>query len=152
MSKLTPGQPAPDFELPDQNGNIVRLSQFRGQRAVVIFFYPKDDTTGCTAEACGFRDNFSEFDRRGAEVIGISSDGRDSHQRFSAKYNLPFTLLTDAKGKVRKLYGASGMFGGLIPGRVTYVIDRAGILRHVFSSQVRFVQHVNEALGALEQG
>jgi peroxiredoxin Q/BCP len=152
MSKLRPGQPAPDFELPDQDGNIVRLSQFRGQRAVVIFFYPRDDTTGCTVEACGFRDNFSEFDRRGAEVIGISSDDGDSHKQFSAKYDLPFHLLTDAKGKVRKLYGAAGLLGGLIPGRVTYVIDRSGILQHVFSSQTKFLQHVNEALAALEQG
>jgi peroxiredoxin Q/BCP len=150
MSKLRPGQPAPDFELPDQDGNIVRLSQFRGQRAVVVFFYPKDDTTGCTVEACGFRDKFSEFDRRGAEVIGISSDSGDSHKQFSAKYDLPFHLLTDAKGKVRKLYGASGLFGGLIPGRVTFVIDRSGILQHVFSSQTRFMQHVSEALGALD--
>jgi peroxiredoxin Q/BCP len=151
MSRLTPGQPAPDFELPDQNGNVVRLSQFRGHRAVVIFFYPKDDTAGCTVEACGFRDNFPEFDRRGTEVIGISSDSGDSHQQFSTKFDLPFTLLSDAKGRVRRLYGASGLFGGLIPGRVTYVIDRSGIVRHVFSAQTRFMQHVSEALGALAQ-
>src|SRR4051794_13988137 len=152
MSKLLPGQLAPDFELPDQNGKPVRLSQFRGRRAVVIFFYPKDDTTGCTVQACGFRDHISEFETHGAEVIGISSDGSDSHRQFRAKYSLPFTLLTDATGTVRKLYGASGMLGGLIPGRVTYVIDRSGILRHVFSSHTKFLRHVDEALGALEQG
>jgi peroxiredoxin Q/BCP len=149
MSKPIPGQPAPDFELPDQDGHLVRLSQFRGRRAVVLFFYPKDDTTGCTREACGFRDSFAKFQTQGAEIIGISSDDGPSHTRFIAKYDLPFTLLSDPKGKVRKEYGAAGLLGGLIPGRVTFVIDRDGILRHVFSSQTRFQQHVEEALAAL---
>lgn len=149
MSKLLPDQPAPDFELPDQNGKPVRLSQFRGQRAVVLFFYPKDDTTGCTMEACGFRDSLPQFEAHGAEVIGISSDGSASHASFAAKHGLPFTLLSDAKGRVRKLYGASGLLAGLIPGRVTCVIDREGILRHIFSSQTQFQRHVTEALSAL---
>ena len=149
MSKLLPGQPAPDFELPDQNGKLLRLSQFRGQRAVVLFFYPKDDTTGCTMEACGFRDSLPQFEAYGAEVMGISSDGTASHARFAAKHDLSFTLLSDAKGRVRKLYGASGLLAGLIPGRVTYVIDREGILRHVFSSQTQFQRHITEALSAL---
>jgi thioredoxin-dependent peroxiredoxin len=148
MSKPQAGQPAPEFELPDQNGKTVRLSDFRGQRSVVLFFYPKDDTTGCTQEACGFRDSLPEFQSRGAEVIGISSDSVESHARFAAKYKLPFTLLSDRKGRVRKLYGASGPLAGLIPGRVTLVIDREGIVRHVFSSMTQFRQHVTEALAA----
>jgi peroxiredoxin Q/BCP len=152
MARPTPGQLAPDFALPDHNGNIVRLSQFRGLRSVVIFFYPKDDTAGCTVEACGFRDRIAEFESRGAEVIGISSDSSDSHAQFRAKFDLPFLLLSDRKGRVRKQYGASGLLGGLVPGRVTYVIDRSGTVRHVFSAQTRFTQHVNEAIGALEQG
>jgi peroxiredoxin Q/BCP len=151
MNKPLPGQPAPDFELSDQNGVIVRLRQFRGKRPVVLFFYPKDNTTGCTKEACGFRDAFPQFQAHGAEVLGISSDDVASHGRFAAKFDFPFRLLSDAKGKVRKSYGASGLFGGLIPGRVTFVIDREGTVRHVFSSQARFQQHVGEALAALGQ-
>jgi len=151
MSNPLLGRPAPDFELPDQNGVPVRVSQFRGRNPVVIFFYPKDDTTGCTREACSFRDNFPQFQTHGAEVLGISSDDVASHGRFAAKFDLPFRLLSDAKGKVRKLYGASGLFGGLIPGRVTFVVDRQGTVRHVFSSQARFQQHIGEALAALGQ-
>src|SRR3978361_243283 len=110
MSKPLPGRPAPDFELSDQNDVIVRLRQFRGKRPVVLFFYPKDNTTGCTREACGFRDDFPQFQAHGAEVLGISSDDVASHGRFAAKFDFPFRLLSDAKGKVRKLYGASGLF------------------------------------------
>lgn len=149
MNKPLPGEPAPDFELNDQNGLAVRLSQFRGKCPVVIFFYPKDDTTGCTKEACGFRDQFPLFQTHGAEVLGVSSDDTASHARFAAKFDLPFRLLSDPKGKVRKRYGASGLFGGLIPGRVTFVIDSEGIVRHRFSSQARFQQHVEEALSGL---
>jgi peroxiredoxin Q/BCP len=149
MAELLPGQPAPDFELPDQNGKAVRLSHFRGQRSVVLFFYPKDDTPGCTIEACGFRDSNGAFAAHGAELIGISSDSPESHARFAAKYDLPFTLLSDRKGRVRKLYGATGLLGGLIPGRATFVIDREGVVRHVFTSRTQFQQHVTEALAAL---
>jgi peroxiredoxin Q/BCP len=148
MSQLKPGQPAPDFQLPDQDGKTVRLSQFRGRSAVVIFFYPKDDTTGCTKEACGFRDHFAQFRGAGAEILGISSDSTESHAQFAAKYNLPFTLLSDADGRVRRLYRVSRTFG-LLPGRVTYVVDREGILRHVFSSQFKPDEHIRQALGAL---
>ena len=152
MSQIQPGQKAPDFELPDQHGTPVRLSQFQGLSAVVLFFYPKDDTTGCTAEACGFRDDSPRFDAGGARVIGVSSDSSASHLRFAAKHSLPFTLLADQGGKVRAMYGASGALFGLIPGRVTFVIDREGVVRHVFSSQTRFVQHVEEALRSLSHG
>lgn len=148
MPEPAVGTPAPDFELPDQRGNPVRLSQYRGRSAVVVYFYPKDDTTGCTIEACRFRDDFGKFRAAGAEIIGISDDSAESHGRFVSKYQLPFTLLSDKGGKVRKLYGVKKTFG-VIPGRVTFVIDREGILRHVFSSQARPAQHVEEALGAL---
>ena len=148
MPALTPGTPAPDFELPNQDGHPVRLSQFRGKKAVVVYFYPKDDTTGCTAEACAFRDDTPKFQAAGAEIIGISDDSPDSHHKFAAKYSLPFTLLADPGGRVRKLYGVTKTFG-IIPGRVTFVIDMAGTIRHVYSSQLAFQQHAEEALQAL---
>jgi peroxiredoxin Q/BCP len=148
MSELKAGMSAPDFELPDQNGQLVRLSQFRGQRAVVVYFYPKDDTGGCTAEACRFRDEFAQFRAVNAEILGISSDSSESHAKFAAKYNLPFTLLSDKGGLVRKLYGVKKTLG-IIPGRATYIVDRDGILLHVFSSQLEPVRHITEALSAL---
>jgi peroxiredoxin Q/BCP len=149
MPDLVNGFPAPDFELPDQNGQAVRLRQFRG-RSVVLFFYPKDDTTGCTIEACRFRDEFERFTAAGAEVIGISDDSCESHQKFISKYKLPFTLLSDKGGRVRKLYGVNKTFG-IIPGRVTFVIDREGVVQHVFSSQSNPAKHVDEALGVLAE-
>lgn len=146
--ELKTGDAAPDFELPDQDGRIVRLSQYRGKHPVVLYFYPKDDTTGCTIEACAFRDDFEKFQATGAEIIGISDDSAGSHSRFVSKYSLPFILLSDNGGKIRKLYGVKKTFG-VIPGRVTFVIDRAGIVRHVFSSQSKPARHVEEALIAL---
>lgn len=142
------GTAAPDFELPDQNGKLVRLSGFRGKSAVVVYFYPKDDTSGCTIEACKFRDDFEKFQTAGAEVIGISDDSERSHGAFVSKYKLPFTLLSDKGGNVRKLYGVKKTLG-VIPGRVTFVIDRAGVVRHKFSSQSKPAQHIEEALIAL---
>ena len=148
MPTIANGTPAPDFELPDQHGNLVRLSQYRGRSAVVVYFYPKDDTAGCTIEACRFRDDFEKFRSTGAEIIGISDDSSESHERFASKYKLPFTLLSDKGGHVRKLYGVKKTFG-VIPGRVTFVIDRQGIVRHVFSSQSSPARHVEEALVGL---
>ena len=148
MSDLKPGAPAPDFELPDQNGKLVRLSQYRGKRPVVIYFYPKDDTGGCTAQACSFRDGFPRFEAVDAEILGISDDSVESHRKFAAKYSLPFTLLSDKGGAVRKLYGVKKTLG-IIPGRVTYVVGRDGNLLHIFSSQTAFQRHVEEALSAL---
>ncbi len=144
MSELKPGMAAPDFELPDQNGQLVRLSQYRGNRAVVVYFYPKDDTSGCTVEACRFRDDFAKFRAAGAEILGISSDSTESHGKFAAKYSLPFTLLSDKGGRVRKLYGVKKTLG-IIPGRATYIIDRDGVLLHLFSSQSAPARHINEA-------
>ena len=143
------GHIAPDFTLPSQSGELVRLHDFIGKRAVVLFFYPKDYTAGCTAEACAFRDSYEIFQRAGAEVIGISSDSVGLHRRFAASYQLPFTLLSDRGGMVRRLYGAQSMLG-LVPGRVTYIIDRQGIVRHVFSALFEGKRHVAEALKILQ--
>jgi peroxiredoxin Q/BCP len=142
------GSKAPDFTLPSQSGEMVNLRDFLGQKPVVLFFYPKDDTPGCTKQARAFRDGYEEFGKLDAEVIGISSDSVESHKRFAAKHSLPFPLLSDEGGKVRKLYGVPSTFG-LFPGRVTYVIDAEGVVRHVFASQLGVEQHVEEAREAL---
>ena len=147
-SSVRVGDQAPDFVLPDRTGKMVRLSEFRDHKAVVLYFYPKDDTPGCTKESCAFRDSYQDFQDAGAEVIGVSSDSAESHGRFAAKHRLPFTLLADQGSQVRKRYGVPATLG-LLPGRVTFVIDRGGIVRHVFNSQFQATQHVSEALEAL---
>ncbi len=111
----------------------------------MLYFYPKDDTPGCTAEACSFRDQYEVLREAGAEVIGISSDGVGTHEAFAARYSLPFVLLSDPGGAVRASYGVRRTLG-LIDGRVTFVIDREGLVRHVFSSQIRPKKHVEESL------
>ena len=147
--KVDVGSVAPNFTLPSQSGKTVSLRDFLGKKPVVLFFYPKDDTLGCTKEVCAFRDRFEEFSRLDAEVIGISSDSVKSHRSFAEKHSLPFTLLSDEGAKVRRLYGAPSSFG-LFPGRVTYVIDEQGAVRHIFSSQLGVEKHVKEALKTLE--
>jgi peroxiredoxin Q/BCP len=144
------GDSAPDFSLQSQSGETVSLSQFAGQKPVVVYFYPKDDTPGCTAESCSFRDSYEAFQEIGAEVIGISSDSPESHQRFASKYRLPFLLLSDPGAKTRLQYGVPATLG-LLPGRVTYVIDREGIIRHVFDSQFNPQAHVTEAMETLKK-
>jgi len=146
----TVGQPAPEFTLPDQNGGSVSLSSLKGGW-VVVYFYPKDDTPGCTAESCSFRDSFEEFTDAGAKVVGISSDSVESHKAFATKHNLPFTLLADTDGSVRNAFGV-GKTLGLIPGRVTYVIDPEGVVRHKFSSQFKPKSHIDEALDVIKAG
>jgi thioredoxin-dependent peroxiredoxin len=146
--RIDVGSEAPDFTLPSQSGEMVNLSDFLGSKPVVLFFYPKDDTLGCTKEVCAFRDSFEDFRNLDAEVIGVSSDSVKSHRSFAEKHDLPFTLLSDEGGEVRRLYRVPNTLG-LFPGRVTYVMDRDGIVRHVFSSQLGFVNHVEEALQAL---
>src|SRR5579859_3756801 len=132
--KVQVGDRAPDFTLSNQAGAEVRLNTLLGKSSIVLFFYPKDDTPGCTAEACSFRDSYEVFKEAGAEVIGISSDSVSSHGQFASKHRLPYMLLSDAKGVVRKQYGVPTTFG-LLPGRVSYVIDKEGVVRHIFSSQ-----------------
>jgi thioredoxin-dependent peroxiredoxin len=144
------GDAAPDFTLPDQHGQQVSLGEAVRRGPVVLYFYPKDETPGCTAEACAFRDAYEVFREAGAEVIGVSSDGVGSHERFSSRHQLPFTLLADEDGGVRKRYGVRPTLG-VLPGRVTYVIDGGGVVRHVFSSQMGATRHVQEALDALKE-
>jgi thioredoxin-dependent peroxiredoxin len=144
------GDKAPDFTLPAQSGEQVRLGDRIGERVVVLYFYPKDNTPGCTAEACAFRDSHEVFTDAGAEVIGVSSDPVDKHEAFAGRYNLPFTLLSDRGGQVRKSYGVPALLG-VLPGRVTYVIDREGTVRQVFNSMTNIDQHVAEALDTVRR-
>ena len=139
------GDKAPDFTLPSQSGEQVRLQDRLGQGVVVLYFYPKDETSGCTREACAFRDSHEVFTDAGAEVIGVSSDSVDKHAAFATHHKLPFTLLSDKGGKVRKAYEVPATLG-FIPGRVTYVIDRDGTVRHVFNSMTNIDRHVKDAL------
>ena len=147
--KVQVGDPAPDFTLPSITGQPVSLANFTGQKDIVLYFYPKDNTAGCVAEACAFRDSYEVFKDAGAEVIGVSSDSEESHQSFAREHHLPFILLSDVKGKVRKLYGVPSTFG-LLPGRVTYIIDKRGIVRHIFSAAFAPQKHVDEALKVLQ--
>ncbi len=148
-NRVQVGDPAPDFTLPAQSGEMVRLHDLVGTKAIVLYFYPKDETPGCTKEACSFRDSYDVFKEAGAEVIGISSDSQQSHQQFATRHRLLFLLLSDRDGAVRKRYGVPATFG-LLPGRVTYVIDRQGIVRHIFSSQFTPEKHITEALTTLQ--
>ncbi len=147
--KVAVGDTAPDFTLPTQTGETVRLHDLVGQKAIVLYFYPKDNTSGCTAEACAFRDSYEVFKEAGAEVVGVSSDSVESHQGFAARYRLPFILLSDSGGSVRTLYGVERTMG-ILAGRVTYVIDRDGVVRHIFSSQLNATKHVREAIATLQ--
>ena len=141
---------ASDFVLINQLGLKIRLFDLIGAENIVLFFYPKDDSPGCTKEACAFRDTYEVFQEYGAEVIGISSDTEDSHKKFAEKHKLPYTLLSDVGGKVRKLYGVPKTLG-FLPGRVTYIIDKQGVVRHIFNSQLNFMKHIEEALNILKQ-
>ncbi|GAC1473419.1 MAG: peroxiredoxin [Isosphaeraceae bacterium] len=143
------GDPAPDFVLPSESGAPVRLGDFVGKAEVVLFFYPKDGSPACTAEACAFRDSHEAFQEVGAVVLGISGDSVRSHGRFAGRHRLPFPILSDQDGAVRARFGVPRTFG-VVPGRVTYLIDRRGIVRHVFSSQFNPFKHVAEALRVLK--
>ena len=147
-AKVRVGDIAPDFTLPDQRGEPVRLRDLLGRKTVVLYFYPKDATPGCTLEARAFRDSYQAFTAQDAEVIGVSSDSVRSHRRFAARHGLPFVLLSDTGGAVRERYGVERTLG-LLPGRVTYVIDKAGVVRQVYSSQLRPTRHSREALELL---
>ena len=142
---LSEGDSAPIFSLKNQDDQEVHLSSYIGKKALVIYFYPKNFTPGCVAEACSFRDHFEEFTDIGAMVIGISSDSVSSHARFAKKYELPFTMLSDKGNHVKKMYGIQANFMGLIPGRETFVIDKKGVIRMRFNSMMAS-KHISEAL------
>lgn len=142
---LKEGDRIPDFTAKDAEGNLFDSRSVIGQKAAIIYFYPKDDTPQCTAQACGFRDNYSEFLNLDVAVIGISSDDVASHRDFSQKYNLPFILLSDTDQSVRKLFGVPSKFFGLLPGRVTYLVDKAGVIQMVFES-MSGMKHVRKML------
>lgn len=152
MSKsIHKGDQCPKVTLTDQNGNSFDIESVLGKQNLIIYFYPKDDTPGCTKQACSFRDAYEDFESAGVKVIGISSDDEKSHKQFAQKHNLPFTLLADKDKKVRKAFGVPTNLLGLIPGRVTYVIDKKGIVRGIFNSQMKVEQHVEEAMKILKK-
>jgi peroxiredoxin Q/BCP len=142
---LKTGDRAPHFELPSQTGDKISLTSLTEKGPVVVYFYPKDETPGCTKEACAFRDSYDVFQGAGAAVVGISSDSVSSHQGFAKKHGLPFLLLSDASGEVRKAFGVPSTLG-LLPGRMTFVIDRDGVIQHTFNSQLFASKHVQEAI------
>lgn len=145
---MEPGDRPPDFELPDQHGNMVRLSSMLGAGPVVVYFYPKADTIGCTREACGFRDEHHRIQDAGGTVSGISSDPVWKLAAFARKKQLPFALLSDEDGAVRNAWGVPRDMI-LLPGRVTYVLDKSGIIQRVIRSAVRMDKHVREAADAV---
>ncbi|WPR71576.1 peroxiredoxin [Flavobacterium sp. NG2] len=147
---LKVGDKIPLFRAQDSLGNVFDSQTLIGQKPVVIYFYPKDDTPGCTTQACSFRDQYQDFKELGAEVIGISSDGLESHQEFSKKYKLPFILLSDENQKIRSLFGVPSRFWGLLPGRVTYVVDKNGVVQMVFNG-IFAAKHIPKALEVVKQ-
>ncbi len=141
---LKAGNRAPQIELTDQNGKIRRSKDLRG-KLLVLFFYPKDETPGCTAEACGFRDEYTTFKELGAEVWGVSADSQESHLQFAKIHNLPFPLLVDKNNSLRKKFEVPGVLG-VLPGRVTYIIDGSGTILHIFNNLLNGPAHVKQAL------
>lgn len=150
VTQLKPGDKLPHFILNDENHNPVDISSLTG-KYLVIYFYPKDDTPGCTKEACSFRDSFGELVDAGAVVFGVSSDSPDSHAAFKKKYHLPFSLLADTNGELRKLLGVPTDLFGLLPGRVTYIFNPEGKLVYMFDSQFSPEKHVQEALKIIKE-
>lgn len=146
MKKIDIGSKIPTFELYDQNGQLFNLEATLGQKNLVVFFYPKDDSPGCTKEACAFRDQFEVFADADAVILGISAQSVESHLAFAKKHRLNYTLLSDPGNKVRQSFGVPTSFFGLIPGRVTYVINKNGEVVYMFNSQTQAQKHVDEAL------
>ena len=143
------GDKAPDFSLLDERGLPVSLKDYLGSKVVVLYFYPKDFTSGCTAEACSFRDNYKPYQDKGAIVIGVSVDSVESHSKFSEKYNLPFPILSDSSKEVARAYGVLGI-GGFLAKRVTFIINKEGKITHIFP-KVNVKQHNEEILKTLEE-
>jgi thioredoxin-dependent peroxiredoxin len=150
MKKVEVGNTLPSFTLPDQNGKLFSIDSVIGRTNLVIYFYPKDDTPGCTEEACYFRDELDLFREADALIVGISGQSVESHKKFAGKFNLNFTLLSDEGDKVRKLFGVPVSFFGLLPGRVTYIVDKSGKVVYIYDSQTKARNHVDEALRILK--
>ncbi|MBM6500464.1 peroxiredoxin [Flavobacterium macrobrachii] len=146
---LKVGDKLPNFKAKDTNGNLFDSQDYTGKQALVIYFYPKDETKVCTAQACSFRDNYEEFKDLGAEIIGISADSVQSHIKFKSKFNLPFILLSDNDKKLRKLFGVENDFL-IIPGRQTFVVDKNGFIIMVFNSMSGTI-HIEKALKVLKK-
>ena len=149
MKKIEVGDKIPIFSLMNQNGEQVHINDFIGKKNLVLFFYPKDDSPGCTAQACSFRDQYEDFVDAEAVVIGISGQTVKSHKNFADKHNLSYTLLSDSGNKIRKQFGVPTNFFGLLPGRVTYIVNKKGEVVHIFNSQVQVTKHVETALQIL---
>ncbi|XP_057968381.1 peroxiredoxin Q, chloroplastic [Malania oleifera] len=148
-AKVTKGGAPPSFALKDQDGRNVSLSKFKG-KPVVVYFYPADETPGCTKQACAFRDSYEKFKKAGAEVVGISGDDPSSHKAFAKKYRLPFTLLSDEGNKVRKDWGVPADLFGALPGRQTYVLDKNGVVKLIYNNQFQPEKHIDETLKLLQ--
>ncbi|OVA08307.1 Alkyl hydroperoxide reductase subunit C/ Thiol specific antioxidant [Macleaya cordata] len=149
FAKVSKGAVPPSFTLKDQDGKSVSLSKFKG-KPVVVYFYPADETPGCTKQACAFRDSYEKFKKAGAQVVGISGDGPESHKAFAKKYRLPFTLLSDEGNKVRKEWGVPSDLFGTLPGRQTYVLDKNGVVQLIYNNQFQPEKHIDETLKLLQ--
>lgn len=149
VTNLKVGDKAPDFELDSTLGRKVSVREFANKKSVVLYFYPKDNTPGCTKEACSFRDDFARFQELGAEILEVSLDSIESHEKFSSKHHLPFVLLSDKDKQVVKAYGVLGL-GGFSAKRVTFIIDKAGVITHVFP-KVNVSKHSEEVMDALRE-
>jgi peroxiredoxin Q/BCP len=148
--ELKIGDKAPHFKAKDTYGNDFDSQTIVGKKTLVLYFYPKDNTPGCTAQACSFRDQYEDFKVIGAEVIGVSADSSKSHQQFTTQYNLPFTLLSDTNNKIRSQFGVPSALFGLLPGRVTYIINKEGIIIDIYNSMLSN-KHISKALEALKK-
>ena len=148
--ELKIGDKIPNFKAKDSNGNDFDSQTLVGIKPLVIYFYPKDNTPGCTAQACSFRDQYEDFKDLGADVIGISSDSIASHQESTKHYKLPFILLSDPDQKIRKLFGVHSRIFGLLPGRVTYIIDKNGVVQMIFDSMLA-TKHIAKALETIKK-
>jgi len=151
MKKIIIGSTVPKFELKDQNGKTFKLDSVLGKKNLVIYFYPKDDSPGCTKQACSFRDQYEVFEEADAIIIGISEQSVESHLKFAKKYRLNYTLLSDEDNKVRKQFGVPSSFLGIMPGRVTYIINKEGKVVYIFNSQIKAEKHVEESMRILKE-
>lgn len=149
--EIKKGNTIPTIILPDQNGNSFNLKKEGSGKITVLFFYPKDDSPGCTKEACSFRDQYKDFVDANAMVVGISGQSVESHKKFAEKYHLSYTLLSDEGNKIRKAFGVPTNFFGLLPGRVTYIIDKNGKVVDIFDSQTQVREHVKHAIEIINQ-